>query len=476
MSGSTPEEIAVLQEKMKANPFVSLQEHYSSYYKISKQTENSPHYVTPREFKLPPNAQGKKCPFQYVPIIETVAAIVSDPDFKNLPQAPSPDGFLCDFKDGSAWKNNTYFKQNPEALTGLLYSDAVELENPLGAAKGVNKALNVYFTLVDIPKVIRSKIENIFLVLSVVEKDLKENKENHAHFFKPLVEDLKKLELGVQIGGKTVKMGMICYTADNLEASAIGGFSQCFSSVDVCRVCHIQHKELSDISGIPDKEPWTREEYDTAVENIQPGVRGEFGVNSGCLFNALSSFHCVGQMPLDIMHDFMEKVAAYDVLAILKSLVASGYFTFGQYNNVIREIKLGDYEAADRPMIVNPKSASGRIPGKAMSVCQHLRLMPFFVWRTCGGNVEDSDSIDLMVLLARIQEYLMADKLSTVDVDNFQDLLVEFFSKRQICVEQYGSFSNMTPKYHYLEHMADQMLEYGPPTCSWNARNEAKHR
>ena len=446
MSG---EDIAALQKKMRDNPFVQLQEHFSSYYKINKETENSPHYITPIQFKLPRNAAGKESPFQYIPIIETVKAIISDPDFDSVCQAPAPDGYLHDLKDGSCWKTNKYFMENPGALTGQLYSDAVELDNPLGASKGVHKALNVYFTLIDIPKALRSKTENIFLVLTALEKDLKENKEeNYAHFFKPLVEDLKKLESGVQIGGKTVKMGLICYSADNLEASAVGGFSQCFSSNDICRICHQQHKDLQEMTGIPKACRWTSEEYDTAVRNMLPGERGDFGLNSGCMFNVLQAFHCVGCIPTDIMHDFCEKVAASDAMSVLKVLVSSGLFTFEKYNQVLREIKLGDYEATDRPKLVNPKGAI--IPGKAMAVALHIRLMPYFLWRILKGNVPESPAIDLLVILARILEYILADKLSMGDIDNFEDLVVLFFEKRKNCVEQFTTFCNMTPKYHHL--------------------------
>jgi hypothetical protein len=445
----SPEDIAVLEEKMLDNPFVKLQENFSSYYKISKETENSPHYIAPIQFKLPRNAAGKECPFQYVPIIETVTAIISDPDFDSLSQEPAPDGYLHDFKDGSAWKKNQFFIDNPDALTGQLYSDAVELDNPLGASKGVHKALNVYFSLVDIPKSLRSKTDNIFLVLTALEKDLKEKKEeNYACFFKPLVEDLKKLESGVQIGGKTIKMGLICYSADNLEASVIGGFSQCFSSNDVCRICHKQHKDLQDISGIPKDPRWTREEYDAAVANILPGERGDFGLNSGCMFNVLQAFHCVGGIPTDVMHDFCEKVAAFDAMSTLKVLVSAGLFTFEEYNQVLRDVKLGDYEVSDRPKLVNPKGTT--IPGKAMAVALHLRLMPYFVWRILGANVPESPAIDLLVILARILEYIMADKLRDGDVDNFQDLIVQFFEKRKICGEQFTTFCSMTPKYHHL--------------------------
>jgi len=363
-AGMTVENIAEVEEKMRDNPFVQLQEHFSSYYKINKEAESSPHYISPIQYKLSLNSAGKECPFQYIPLIQTIAAIVSDPDFDALSQPQTSRGHLYDMKDGSAWRTNQFFKDNPEALTGQLYSDAVELDNPLGASKGVHKALNVYFSLVDIPKPLRSKTDNIFLVLTALEKDLKENKEeNYRRFFKPLLDDLKQLESGVQIGGKTVKMGLMCNSADNLEASVVGGFSQCFSSNDVCRICHQQYKELPEISGISKKALWTREEYDAAVADMLPGERGDFGLNTGCIFNELQAFHCIGQIPTDVMHDFCEKVAAFDIMSVLKSLVSSGLFTFDEYNRVLREVKLGDYEAADRPKVVNPKlpSISGRV-------------------------------------------------------------------------------------------------------------------
>ena len=56
--------------------------------------------------------------------------------------------------------------------------------------------------------------------------------------FKEMVSDLKKLELGVEVNypmTRIVKCGIACYSADNLEASVMGGFSACFSSKDVCR-------------------------------------------------------------------------------------------------------------------------------------------------------------------------------------------------------------------------------------------------
>jgi hypothetical protein len=442
--GVNEEHISTLQEKMKTNPFVSMQEEYSSYYKINKVVQNSTHYIAPQEIKLPPDSKGKVSTFQYIPVADIVNAVISDADFK--PSAPSPEGVLYDIKDGTAWKNNKYFQENPDALTGQLYSDALELVNPLGASKGVHKIVNVYLSLVDTPKSLRAKTENIFLVLSVKERDLK---QHYSAVYKPLVDDLKKLESGVVFGDRIVKLGVICYSADNLEAHCVGGFSQNFSSGDICRLCHQQFKDLPTISGIPKAQPWTRDEYDDAVKNLFPGSRGEFGVTSLCVFNELKSFHCVGQMPMDPLHDFMEKVAAYDGMSILKALISVGMFSLADYNSLLNAVKLGDYEAADRPLPV--KSTSEKIPGKAMAVCLHIRLMPFVIWRLLKGEVEETDAIHLLVLLNRIQEYIMADKLTIVDLDNFQDLVVEFFATRKLCEEQYPAvFIKVTPKYHFL--------------------------
>ncbi len=66
----------------------------------------------------------------------------------------------------------------------------------------------MYFSLVDIPKSLHSKTDNIFLVLTVLEKDLQNEKKNYNHLFKPLVYDHKRLESEVQIGGRTILLLM----------------------------------------------------------------------------------------------------------------------------------------------------------------------------------------------------------------------------------------------------------------------------
>ena len=77
------------------------------------------------------------------------------------------------------------------------------LVNPLGAAKGKHKVVNVFWTLSEIPKEQRSQIDRMQLALIVKEKHLK--KYGYQVIYRVLLEDLKKLEAGIIID-KPVQM------------------------------------------------------------------------------------------------------------------------------------------------------------------------------------------------------------------------------------------------------------------------------
>ena len=78
---------------------------------------------------------------------------------------------LRDIKDGAVYQSIDYFRRNPDALVCLIYSDAVELTNPLGSGRGKHKIVQIFWTLADIPRYQRSKIDRIQLALVVKEKE-----------------------------------------------------------------------------------------------------------------------------------------------------------------------------------------------------------------------------------------------------------------------------------------------------------------
>ena len=106
------------------------------------------------------------------------------------------DNKLHDLKDGSLYNTDSYFQENPEAYAMILYSDGVEIKNPLGAAaRGVYKILQVFYTLCEVDKSQRSQIDRLQLVMVFREKLLK--KYSLKNIYKNLVNNLKELEEGV---------------------------------------------------------------------------------------------------------------------------------------------------------------------------------------------------------------------------------------------------------------------------------------
>ena len=85
-----------------------------------------------------------------------------------------------------------------------------------------------------------------------------------------------KLEEGIVINipePKTVKLGLLLHSSDNLEAHTIGGYSGSFSSKSICRFCHCQYEEfetrIHDCDGEEPHARWSIQEYDNIARSIE---------------------------------------------------------------------------------------------------------------------------------------------------------------------------------------------------------------
>jgi hypothetical protein len=197
------------------------------------------------------------------------------------------------------------------------------------------------------------------------------------------------------------------------------------------------------------------------------------GIKERCLFNSLEAFHCIGQMPFDFMHDWLEKVAPVDCQTILMALKSSGKLALSDYNQALRNLRLEAYECRDRPFPV--KEGDKKLSGKALSIALHVRLMPLVVTSLVELE-EDCELVQLLATIHSINEIMLADCLVPEDAYRLQTIIVKYFTLRQACCEKYPSFSKLVPKNHYLEHYPSQILAFGPFTSVWTARYESRHR
>ena len=483
----------VLSEVTDEDEFLRAQQNLDTEYKRTKFVQEHFKYIAPVEIVLNKEevlrGESKEV-FHYIPVTHSFQHLLEDTTFNEMidlerESSKQPTDSLKDITDGAAFKENEYFRNNPGAFAGHLYSDSVELSNPLGAARGKHKINQVFYTVAQIPKGQRSQIDRIQLCMVFKEKLVK--KYGYRVIFQTLISDLKKLEEGIMISypiERKVQMGLLVYSADNLEAHSIGGFSQCFSSKDICRFCHATHKDLE--SHIHDYDHdvahkyWSIAEYDSICDSLEeeeedgevPDIEclvstenlfsagdsdehlseGEedaideedindeesedvndedtsnnFGLKMRCPFNQLKAFHCILNMPPDYMHDGLEGVVAQDLFGVIKILVKKGIFTLEEYNSQLKSLDLHSHEAADKPQLVPLKGK--KLPGKALSLLVHVRNFPLII-KHLVDDPED-DIMKFALMLVDITNRLTAAEIRNYEISVLEDKIVEYLDARK---------------------------------------------
>ena len=514
--------------------FLAAQLSLDTEYKRKQFLKDNFTYVPPEEIIL--NAKemkesgASKDVMHYVSVVDNFKNLIQDSSFLAMEERnviPESES-LIDVKDGEYYKQNPFFQQNPRAYTMMIYSDAIELVNPLGAGRGKHKVIQIFFSLCEISKHLRSRIDRIQLVAVFKEKLIK--KHGFKKIYKRLVKDLKILEDGVVVDypvKRTVKCGVLIHPCDNLEAHTVGGFSQSFSSKDICRWCHIQHSDLVDRIHDFGEHPhakWTAMEYDRAAlaaekkiqassenlseeesnddatassdedvdssdedfdptddtstgdpssdEEIESGLM--FGVKHECPLNCLDAFHSIGGFPPDCLHDLLEGVVSQDLLGVIRILSSKKWFTVDEYNKSLKSLKYKFYEASDRPVEVPISSKVRKLKGKAVSIWTHMRNFPLIVRQFVKH--QDDPVLALGLQLHEITERIFAQKFEHYEIQVLEERITSFLDCRKDVFNDYPVLGTPKPKTHFLSHYPDAIRLYGPPLSYWTARYESRHR
>lgn len=135
-----------------------------------------------------------------------------------------------DFSDGEVFRSQSF---PPEGhIEYILYQDAFEVVNPLGAARGKFKVLAVYLTLENIAPHLRSELNLQQLVLLCLEKDFR-------HFgcckvFERLLSDLSTLTMYVfNYMESSVRHLLPLLQATTLTVTALEGLLKTFQALPI---------------------------------------------------------------------------------------------------------------------------------------------------------------------------------------------------------------------------------------------------
>ena len=248
--------------------------------------------------------------FHYVPILKTLKTYLEQPDvWASCNQVQVDDGLLRDFRDGIIWKNCVH-KDNKMFLRIHLYSDELELCNPLGNKRN-HKLSAFYFLVGNLETKYWSSLTNIHLALLCNYDIVK--RFGYDEVLKPLLDDIKRLEsdgISIELDGQQYHVfgSVVTFTGDNLSSHALGGFNTCFSSGRICRQCMAPKVSIVDILSEADCDLRTESGHNYHVNAVSsdPSLSSVYGVKGASPFCGLSWFNPVTFFPADLMHDVTE--------------------------------------------------------------------------------------------------------------------------------------------------------------------------
>ncbi|KAJ8681795.1 hypothetical protein QAD02_017587 [Eretmocerus hayati] len=286
---------------------------FRSTYTRRKLYHANPKYVKPMKVMLH-DQQGNVTEqyYSYVPPLETLKLMLEDEDVRKLCDshdcaADDDDYFVL---DGDVIKKNPFFIVNKDGLKIILFQDAFNVCCPLGAAKTQYKIIGIYMMLGNLPPHMRSKTNNIKLVMLCPEKHV--NTFGWDEILSRLVIDLKTLETdGISFSASGTIMNrkgtLTSMTGDNLGSHDVGRFTRNFSTVQYfSRYCESTLQELRQNFHIAGKMR-TPESYDAnAAEAVVTGKMVK-GVNSNSKLNELDFYHVIPGLPPCIAHDILRE-------------------------------------------------------------------------------------------------------------------------------------------------------------------------
>lgn len=145
------------------------------------------------------------------------------------------------------WKSAEETASGKFILPLVLYFDDLEINNPLGSRKTINKIGAVYCSIASLPREFSSLLENIFVVQ--LHKYQHHKSLGNKRMFIHVINQINKLctkGISINVEGQTKQVYFILshIMGDNLGLNTILGFIKNFNSSHCCRICYMSKDEI----------------------------------------------------------------------------------------------------------------------------------------------------------------------------------------------------------------------------------------
>ncbi|KAH9382026.1 hypothetical protein HPB48_011256 [Haemaphysalis longicornis] len=384
-------------------------------------------YVKPEEQVL---SDGKT--FQYVPIISVLRNLMSSKSFCNSldpsMEAAEESPLLRSFCDGLIYEEKvSALLENGSQYTLflVLYSDEVDVVNPLGSKRGVHKLLVVYFSVLNLHVRYRSQLCTIHVAVVARYKLVQEH--GIGALLKPLISDVSTLATDgfvVESSGVNVKVSalVVAISGDNLSMNRLGGFTCCFSKGRPCRYCTAAFPKFASIFHEKDVHVRNagvhRTHVDSAIVN-KPLSTVLYGVTSESPLSSIGYFDVTMQLPPDIMHDLLEGSIPHVLREVLQGLITSKVITVPDLDKVAA-FDYGSHDKKNKPEPLEKTFVTARKPYKG-TASQKWCLFRFFSLIFGDLVPEENEHWDVYLGLRKVVDLVFADELPRDHLPYLQD-------------------------------------------------------
>ena len=438
---------------------------FDSKYKREKYFKTKFKYTEPKKIVLEGVSDaGEQKIIYYVPVAETLMTLLEDKSIFEMIelQRPIQEEVFGDYYDGMAYKNKNFFTEGERKIELLFFEDACNLNNPLGAAKAKDKMVFVYYAIGNLPPELRCKKENVQLAFAFNEDLLKQGETFQSifqHFTKEMI-DLENIGI-TPFGVTNMKVGMVFMCGDNLGQHQIGGFNANFSKAHfLCRVCNwtVQDKIKGDVSI---KQLRNDDNFES--------LHSKFSfVKSQSVLLKIPHFKISTDLPPCTAHNlFSTGSFSRDLISILNQIMKNqlnSSLTITNLNNDLNQLKKS-LRNISFPYITNKK-----ITGKMHEIFMLIVYIPVIL---LYYNIDQkTPEYELLQSMVEITKLVTANEISKSQVCKLRTLVQNYFDIRPVALPK----EPLYPKHHYLMHLPDMIMLYGPPNKYWTMYFEHKHQ
>jgi len=421
-----------------------------------------------------------------VPFLSQLSALLSMSEVQhcmsNLSDLSDCDNnLMTDIFDGTAMVRPGLEGHEMSHLSFSMYSDELEIVNPIGTHRKVHKITVFYWTLLNIPPAFRHKLHVIQLAAIGKSRDIKEF--GYGSLLQDFCSSLGVLHEGVSLpisgfGMHTYTGSLTMVLADTLAAQFLGGFNESVGQAQKpCRMCEVTKQEMREIFFGFNCQARNEEEHRDRMSYLRNANKKavkyfsrKWGVKGVSILNDIPAFSLTAAILQDPMHVILEGIARYELRALLHSFVKEQkYFTIQTLNDHIRTYQY-DSNCRDKPLPIDSSSLErGSTLGQtAASMKSLIIFLPFLI----GDAVPEGDEKWLNYLRLLQITLLSISAVASQRTVNSLEQLIASHNFRYCSLYPDEPF---TPKFHHLIHFPQQIMQYGPMRNHWCMRYEAKN-